>query len=91
LLAGDGAGDDAAPPGDAENPTQAFIAQLKGMAGLGEVPEDAEWLSLFRQNDSGALEDAGKLAVSIQVCSVYECVYSAGGCRQACSLDPGTR
>jgi hypothetical protein len=43
---------------------------MKGMAGLGEVPEDAEWLDLFRQNDSGGLESAGKLAVSIQVGSV---------------------
>jgi hypothetical protein len=74
LLAG-GAGEDGE-DGENEGEDQkaaAFISQARAMAGVGKIPDDAEWLTLYHQDEkTQQLVEGGKLAVSIQIVTKAE-------------------
>ena len=43
------------------------IKQIKDFAGVGEIPEDADWIQLYAKDDSGAQKDGGKVCCTILV------------------------
>jgi len=72
----DGGGGEDGEDGENEGEDQkaaAFISQARAMAGVGKIPDDAEWLTLYHQDEkTQQLVEGGKLAVSIQIVTKAE-------------------